>query len=216
MNNAISRRSFLKCAGATALAAGAASMLSGCDLLDKAMGSLIGRVGEASGIAMCKMGGTSTEYAMVTLRNDVTWWKSTASHETLPENTLLAVGFTIQVKNYQNKEITLKASDITDVTVNGHKAKVLTDTDSSLATYTNSAKYNEDGLFKKGDSKTYKAAKDTSVSVDGHVFFELVYANAAEAVKGDWNNIKFTLKLNGDTKTFELTKNGDGTTSKVV
>lgn len=34
MNNAISRRTFLKCAGAAAVAAGAASMLGGCSLFD--------------------------------------------------------------------------------------------------------------------------------------------------------------------------------------
>lgn len=34
MNNAISRRTFLKCAGAATVAAGAASMLGGCSLFD--------------------------------------------------------------------------------------------------------------------------------------------------------------------------------------
>lgn len=34
MNNAISRRTFLKCAGAAAVAVGAASMLGGCSLFD--------------------------------------------------------------------------------------------------------------------------------------------------------------------------------------
>lgn len=34
MNNAISRRTFLKCAGAATVAAGAASLLGGCSLLD--------------------------------------------------------------------------------------------------------------------------------------------------------------------------------------
>ena len=34
MNNAISRRTFLKCAGAAAVAAGAASLLGGCSLFD--------------------------------------------------------------------------------------------------------------------------------------------------------------------------------------
>lgn len=34
MNNAISRRTFLKCAGTAAVAVGAASMLGGCSLID--------------------------------------------------------------------------------------------------------------------------------------------------------------------------------------
>ena len=94
MSNKISRRSFLKCAGATALAAGAASMLSGCDLLDKAMGSVFDKLEGA-----CRMGGTDTDYAMVKVGAKAITWSIT----TAESKYTTVVGIGVQVKNYQNK-----------------------------------------------------------------------------------------------------------------
>ena len=215
MSNAISRRAFLKCAGASALAVGAASMLSGCDFFDKAMGSLIGQVGEAAGIAMCKMGGTDTEWALVAVGHKGTCWQATSAGKPY----VTAVGIGVEVKNYQNKDIDLNAVDITDVTVDGRKATVLTNTDVSMKDYTNYGSYAAQSLFRTGDSKKCPADKNMNgTAIDGYVFFALNYASEEEklAAKADWSKVRFTLKLNGDTKTFEVYKNNGDITSKVV
>lgn len=203
MSNAISRRTFLKCAGATALAAGAASMLSGCDLLDKAMGSVFDKLEGA-----CRMGGTDTDYAMVKVGAKAITWSIT----TAESKYTTVVGIGVQVKNYQDKEITLKASDITNVTVNGHKANILTNTKVSME------KYDEtESLFETGDTKTYPASKNMNEpSVNGYVYFEVDYKSDEKLVEYPWTNVKFTMTLNGATKTFEVYKNGDSLTTKVV
>ena len=221
MSNAISRRAFLKCAGASALAVGAASMLSGCDFFDKAMGSLIGQVGEASGIAMAKMGGTDTDWALVAVGAKSTWWSRTVTQgDDKPSYTYLdIVGIGVEVKNYQNKDITLSAADITDVKVDGHNATVLTNTDVSMKDYKNYGNYVAQSLFRTGDSKKCPADKNMNgTAIDGYVFFALNYANEEEklAAQADWSKVRFTLKLNGDTKTFEVYKTNGNVTSKVV
>lgn len=196
MSNAISRRAFLKCAGASALAVGAASLLGGCNWIEQ--------IGNASGVATCTMGGV-----MVSVATRTRWWDGEYMNP---------VGIALWVKNRQDHEITLKASDITNVTINGHKAKVLTNTDEAIDTAKYSGYVSEQSLFRAGDSKTYPSDNNLDMNsyVEGFMFFVPDYADGEEKLKGHWSNVRFTLKLNGETKTFEVNRSGDKVTSKTV
>ncbi len=197
MSNAISRRAFLKCAGASVLAVGAASLLGGCNWVEQ--------IGNASGVATCTMGGN----VMVSVATKTRWWDS---------EYIDPIGIALWVKNRQDKEITLKATDITNVTINGHKAKVLTNTDETIDAEKYQGYVSELSLFRDGDSKTYPSDKnwDMNSYVEGYVFFVPDYADGEEKLKAPWTNVRFTLKLNGETKTFEVNRSGDNITSKTV
>ena len=196
MSNAISRRAFLKCAGASALAVGAASLLGGCNWIEQ--------IGNASGVATCTMGGV-----MVSVATKTRWWNS---------EYIDPIGIALWVKNRQDHEITLKATDITHVTINGHEAKVLTNTDAEMDTKVYSGYVGEQSLFRAGDSKTYPSDNnwDMNSYVEGFVFFVPDYADGEEKLKAPWSNVRFTLTLNGETKTFEVNRNGNDVTSKTV
>ena len=196
MSNAISRRAFLKCAGASALAVGAASLLGGCNWIEQ--------IGNASGVATCTMGGV-----MVSVATKTRWWNS---------EYIDPIGIALWVKNRQDHEITLKASEITNVTINGHKAKVLTKTDEVMNAKDYPNYVAEQSLFRAGDSKTYPSDNnwDMNSYVEGFVFFVPDYKEDEEKLKGHWSNVRFTLKLNGESKTFEVNRNGNDVTSKTV
>lgn len=191
MSKNISRRTFLKCAGAVTVAAGAASMLGGCSLLD----DLIEKISDESGIAMKTIGENGAVW--ISAASSSIWWGSEL------------IGVNFQVKNKQDKELTFKSTDITNVKIDGHKAAVV------LAPDENRYNYNKDGkhplLFDKTTgTKVYPANNDyTTAAVDGFIFFSPEYDEGEEHLTTTWRKLEFTVKLNGGTATVIVTRSGD-------
>lgn len=195
MSKNISRRTFLKCAGAVTVAAGAASMLGGCSLFD----DLIEQISDASGIAMTTIGENGSVW--ISAASSSIWWGSEL------------IGVNFQVKNKQDKELTFKSTDITDAKIDGHKAAVVLDPDKN---------YNSDGkhplLFDKTTgTKVYPANNDyTSPAVNGFIFFSPVYEEDEEHLTTTWKKLEFTVKLNGGTATVIVTKSGDSDVTSAI
>lgn len=198
MSNKISRRSFLKCAGATALAAGAASMLSGCDLIGAAMNLGFEKIGNQLGHASATMG----DNVWAALSNSFCSW-SDGKNELL----LLAVEF--QVKNKRNEKLNFSASDITNVRINGHNARVVVDPGKEFSNCIGQEKF--PALFNANGNKTFAASPDMNQAEDGCIYFAPVYGENEEHITGTWETVKFTFKLNGNTATFTGTHNADNT-----
>ena len=200
MSNKISRRSFLKCAGATALAAGAASMLSGCDLIGAAMNLGFEQIGNQMGHASATMGNN----VWAALSNDFYRWGGTG------ELSLLAANF--QVKNKRDTGLDFYASDITDIKIDGHKAKIIitpnpeffNDLDKTPA------------LFDANGKKTFAANPGMNAADEGYIFFVPDYDEGEEhTIVNGWKTLEFTFKLNGHTATFAATRsNGTVTSAK--
>ena len=187
----MTRRSFLKITGAMALAVGAAGALSGCDAVDNAVGSFFQQYGDQKGHAADSAG--SFMYA---LSNQYQPWSYGE------ELVLLAVEF--QVKNLTNETVTLKASDITSATIDGHKAKVVLDP-KKAANVSGLDKYTP--LFDANGTKTYGPGKDLNKAEAGYICFQPV----GEAhVNKNWSSLEFTFNLKGKTSTFVMNRNADG------
>ena len=187
----MTRRSFLKITGAMALAVGAAGALSGCDAVDNALGSFFQQYGDQKGHAADSAG--SFMYA---LSNQYQQWSNGE------ELVLLAVEF--QVKNLTNETVTFKASDITSVTIDGHKAKVVLDP-KKAANVSGLGKYIP--LFDANGTKTYGPGKDLNKAEAGYICFQPV----GEAhVNKNWSSLEFTFTLKGKSSTFVMNRNADG------
>lgn len=199
MSNKISRRSFLKCAGATALAAGAASMLSGCDLIGAAMNLGFEKIGNQMGHASATMG----DNVWAALSNNFYHWGGTG------ELSLLAVQF--QVKNKRTDGLDFYASDITNITIDGHKAKIITPNPEFFKGLDETP-----ALFDANGKKTFAASPDMNQAEDGYIFFAPDYDEGEEhTIVNGWKTLEFTFKLNGYTATFAATRsNGTVTSAK--
>ena len=191
----MTRRSFLKITGALALAVGAAGALSGCDAVDNAVGSFFQQYGDQKGHAADSAG--SFMYALSNRNNR--WWYG-------EELVLLAIGF--QVKNLTEETVTFKASDITSAKIDGHKAKVVLDPKKE-ANVSDVGEYTP--LFDANGTKTYGPGKNLSKAEEGCIYFQPVYAEGeAHDVNKNWGSLEFTFKLKGNTSTFVMTRNADG------
>lgn len=191
----MTRRSFLKITGAMALAVGAAGALSGCDAVDNAVGSFFQQYGDQKGHAADSAG--SFMYALSNRNNR--WWYG-------EELALLAIGF--QVKNLTDETVTFKATDITSATIDGHKAKVVLDPKKE-ANVSDVGEYTP--LFDANGTKTYAPGKNLSKAEEGCIYFQPVYAEGeAHDVNKNWNSLEFTFKLKGNTSTFVMNRNADG------
>lgn len=191
----MTRRSFLKITGAMALAVGAAGALSGCDAVDNAVGSFFQQYGDQKGHAADSAG--SFMYALSNRNNR--WWYG-------EELALLAIGF--QVKNLTDETVTFKASDITSATIDGHKAKVVLDPKKE-ANVSDVGEYTP--LFDANGTKTYGPGKNLSKAEEGCIYFQpAVYAEGETHVNKNWSSLEFTFKLKGNTSTFVMTRNADG------
>ena len=191
----MTRRSFLKITGAVALAVGAAGALSGCDAVDNALGSFFQQYGDQKGHAADSAG--SFMYALSNRNNR--WWYG-------EELVLLAIGF--QVKNLTEETVTFKASDITSAKIDGHKAKVVLDPKKE-ANVSDVGEYTP--LFDANGTKTYGPGKNLSKAEEGCIYFQPVYAEGeAHDVNKNWGSLEFTFKLKGNTSTFVMTRNADG------
>lgn len=191
----MTRRSFLKITGAMALAVGAAGALSGCDAVDNALGSFFQQYGDQKGHAADSAG--SFMYALS--NRNKRWWYG-------EELALLAIGF--QVKNLTNETVTFKASDITRATIDGHKAKVVLDPKKE-ANVSDVGEYTP--LFDANGTKTYAPGKNLSKAEEGCIYFKPVYAEGeAHDVNKNWSSLEFTFTLKGNTSTFVMNRNADG------
>lgn len=191
----MTRRSFLKITGAMALAVGAAGALSGCDAVDNALGSFFQQYGDQKGHAADSAG--SFMYALSNRNNR--WWYG-------EELALLAIGF--QVKNLTDETVTFKASDITRATIDGHKAKVVLDP-KKAANVSDVGEYTP--LFDANGTKTYAPGKNLSKAEEGCIYFKPVYAEGeAHDVNKNWSSLEFTFTLKGNTSTFVMNRNADG------
>lgn len=191
----MTRRSFLKITGAMALAVGAAGALSGCDAVDNALSSFFQQYGDQKGHAADSAG--SFMYALSNRNNR--WWYG-------EELALLAIGF--QVKNLTDETVTFKASDITSATIDGHKAKVVLDPKKE-ANVSDVGEYTP--LFDANGTKTYAPGKNLSKAEEGCIYFKPVYAEGeAHDVNKNWSSLEFTFTLKGNTSTFVITRNADG------
>lgn len=191
----MTRRSFLKITGAMALAVGAAGALSGCDAVDNALGSFFQQYGDQKGHAADSAG--SFMYALSNRNNR--WWYG-------EELALLAIGF--QVKNLTDETVTFKATDITRATIDGHKAKVVLDPKKE-ANVSDVGEYTP--LFDANGTKTYAPGKNLSKAEEGCIYFQPVYAEGeAHDVNKNWSSLEFTFKLKGNTSTFVMNRNADG------
>ena len=198
MSNKISRRSFLKCAGATALAAGAASMLSGCDLIGAAMNLGFEKIGNQMGHASATMG----DNVWAALSNRFCSWNN-------GENELLILAVEFQVKNKRDAGLDFHAGDITNVKINGHEARVVVDPGKEFSNCSGQEKYRV--LYNASGSKTFAASPDMNQAEDGYIYFAPVYGENEEHITGTWETVEFTFKLNGNTATFTGTHNADNT-----
>lgn len=117
MSNAISRRTFLKCAGAATVAVGAASMLGGCSLIDDALNGIMDKT-DVAGVTHNRVGVTWNT-AFVNRESgsagDDGQWKEG------PINTVTA---SIDISSLSSQEYDLKAENI-ELKVDGVKASVL-------------------------------------------------------------------------------------------
>ena len=198
MSNKISRRSFLKCAGATALAAGAASMLSGCDLIGAAMNLGFEKIGNQLGHASATMG----DNVWATLSNSFSYWGETGPME------LLAVEF--QVKNKRETSLDFHSVDITGVKINGRNARVVVTPDTEFPFYTGQEK--RQNLFDANGKKTFAASPDMNVADEGYIYFAPVYDEGEEHdIVNGWKTLEFTFKLNDETVTFTAARSSDNT-----
>lgn len=191
----MTRRSFLKITGAMALAVGAAGALSGCDLVGDAMNRMYEQVGAQMGHAAATMG------------NNVWVGLSNKSVYQSGGDGLILVGVEFQVKNKRDAELTFKASDISNVKIDGHKAKVVVAPDDKLV-----AKY--PAVFDpKTGAKTYKANSGMDEAENGYLFFAPDYAEGEAHLGNRWNNLEFTFVMNGKTATFTATLSDNKMTS---
>lgn len=190
----MTRRSFLKITGAMALAVGAAGALSGCDAVDNALGSFFQQYGDQKGHAADSAG--SFMYALSNRNNR--WWYG-------EELALLAIGF--QVKNLTEDTVTFKATDITRATIDGHKAKVVLDPKKE-ANVSDVGEYTP--LFDVNGTKTYGPGKDLNKAEAGYICFQPVYDEGEAHVNKKWGSLEFTFKLKGNTSTFVMNRNADG------
>lgn len=91
--------------------------------------------------------------------------------------------------------------------IDGHKAKVVLDPEkaanvSGLGDYT--------PLFDANGTKTYGPGKNLNKAEAGYICFQPVYDEGEAHVNKKWGSLEFTFKLKGNTSTFVMNRNADG------
>lgn len=190
MSSNISRRSFLKCAGATALAVGAVGLLGGCGVVDDAISNIFQQVGDQTGHAADSVG-----KFMYGLSNDCRWW-----HNAENELTLLRINF--QVKNLTDETVTFKVEDIKSATIDGHKAKAVLKA-SDVNNNVDETSYTP--LFDENGTKTYGPSQNMNQAEENCLYFTPVYEEGEEHVNADWRTFEMTFTIKGKTSTFVMT-----------
>lgn len=190
MSRNISRRTFLKASGALA-AVGMAGMLSGCDLMGSVAVAIFPTVGDAAGMATDTAG-----RVMYTLGNvDTRWWTNSSN-----ELTLIAVKF--QVKNMEDHEVTLRASDFKSVKIDDYNAQVVVQPDAR--NYKDIEKY--PGLFDAEGKKVYKSSNNMEETAEnGYLYFAPVYTENGTKIKERWSKVEMSFSFNGKDTTFVMT-----------
>ena len=194
MSNAISRRTFLKCAGAAAVAVGAASMLGGCSLMD----DIINKVTEDYP-NMTTLDGVSFELSFVhAARKDSTFEDGT---ETLGD--LVSFMPHIGLGNFVGGEGKSVSKDTFSLKVDDHEMKLLLGADAVAA----ARGYLQKENLLLNDQGVVTLGGNTSES--GYPDGFLVYAFPADVHVKTWNKAVLTITMGGKSTTFTLTHKGD-------
>ena len=195
MTNKITRRAFLKCAGAVTVAAGAASVLSGCDQL---VGTITGAgQGDQESIYARVEMGDADQYVLVGLLNYVDM--HTVKQDDGSEK-MMSLAVRIGIKNYRNESLVFSASDVTNAMVDDHILILKTQTSE---TYNAGLK----NVFVDSDSVTYAPDLDPKKAApEGYLVFE---PKDGPLSGNNWSEIKFDLKLNGKKASFRLYHSGN-------
>lgn len=194
MNNAISRRTFLKCAGTAAVAVGAASMLGGCSLMD----DIINKATEDYP-NMTTLDGVSFDLSLVhAARKDSTYEGGT---ETLGD--LVSFMPHIGLGNFVGGEGKSVSKDTFSLKVDDHEMKLLLGADAVAA----ARGYLQKENLLLNDQGVVTLGGNTSES--GYPDGFLVYAFPADVHVKTWNKAVLTITMGGKSTTFTLTHKGD-------
>ena len=197
MTNKITRRAFLKCTGAVAVAAGMAGALSGCDLVDNIMNNVMDQ-NDVNGVTFDSVG-VSCNFISV-CRAD-----STAEDGQYTYGHIVAMYADFDFSSLSRDPYTIKASDFT-LELDGKKAEVVTG--EAAKAYCGGSGYNF--LFGDKDSVTLSAfslADENFVNncaADGIVVFKL-----PEPVDS-WEKVTLKVKVKSGTAVFTGTPKNDG------
>lgn len=190
MSNKISRRSFLKCAGVTALAVSAAGALSGCSLVD----DIINKVTEDYP-NMTTLGGVSFNLSSVrAVRKDST-------SETLGD--LVSFLPHIGLGNFTGGEGKSVSKDTFSLKVDDHEMPLLLG-DAAVAAARGYIQ-KENLLLNDQGSVTLGGNTSENGYPDGF----LVYAFPADVHVKTWKKAVLTITMGGKSTTFTLTHKGD-------
>ena len=194
MNNAISRRTFLKCAGTAAVAVGAASMLGGCSLMD----DIINKATEDYP-NMTTLDGVSFDLSLVhAARKDSTYEGGT---ETLGD--LVSFMPHIGLGNFVGGEGKSVSKDTFSLKVDDHEMKLLLGADAVAA----ARGYLQKENLLLNDQGVVTLGGNTSES--GYPDGFLVYEFPADVHVKTWNKAVLTITMGGKSTTFTLTHKGD-------
>ena len=194
MNNAISRRTFLKCAGTAAVAVGAASLLGGCSLMD----DIINKATEDYPY-MTTLDGVSFSLSGVqTARETSTFEGGT---ETLGD--LVSFMPHIGLGNFVGGEGKSVSEDTFSLNVDDHEMKLLLGTGAVAA----ARGYLQKENLLLNDQGVVTLGGNTSES--GYPDGFLVYAFPADVHVKTWNKAVLTITMGGKSTTFTLTHKGD-------
>lgn len=194
MSNAISRRVFLKCAGAATVAVGAASLLGGCSLVD----DIINKVTEDYP-NMTTLGGVSFELSFVhAVRKDSTYEDGT---ETLGD--LVSFLPHIGLGNFTGGEGKSVSKDMFSLKVDDHEMTLLLGDAAVTAVHGYIQK--ENLLLNDQGSVTLGGNTSENGYPDGF----LVYAFPADVHVKTWKKAVLTITMGGKSTTFTLTHKGD-------
>lgn len=185
MSNAISRRVFLKCAGAATVAVGAASLLGGCSLIDDTLNKMM----DANGVSGVAINGVGVQCDFGFQRHE---------HEGETDcGNIAAVAMNVSFSSVSSKAWTIKASDF-ELTVDGKKATTL---------YGNAAK----NTYPASDERNYMPFDEngqiqlgTDATEDARYKGGLVVFKLAEAVES-WKDMKLKIKVAGGEANFTVT-----------
>lgn len=194
MSNAISRRVFLKCAGAATVAVGAASLLGGCSLMD----DIINKATEDYP-NMTTLDGVSFDLSLVhAARKDSTYEGGT---ETLGD--LVSFMPHIGLGNFVGGEGKSVSKDTFSLKVDDHEMKLLLGADAVAA----ARGYLQKENLLLNDQGVVTLGGNTSES--GYPDGFLVYAFPADVHVKTWNKAVLTITMGGKSTTFTLTHKGD-------
>ena len=185
MSNAISRRTFLKCAGAATVAVGAASMLGGCSLIDDALNKVM----DANGVSGVTINGVGVQCDF-----------GFQLHEREGEadfGNIAAVAMDVSFSSVSSKAWTIKASDF-ELTVDGKKATTLYGEEAKKV-YSTTDERTYMPFDKNGQIRLGTEAAESARYKGGLVVFKL-----AEVVE-NWKDMKLKIKVADGEANFTVT-----------